>query len=476
MTTIEKPTIQLRTGDERIDRVYALAIDTLCMNIHPWKDGLLDEEAPAIMAGEFYTTPWTRDCAYNVWNAGAMLTPEPAYNTLLSTLMQDDDLVRIGGQYWDAIVWVTGAWAYYCAIGDDAFLPLAHAATTNTLRYFEETEFDVETGLFEGPASYGDGVAAYPAPYDDADGSSGILDWPAAHPDIGKNRMKVLSTNCLYYNAYRIAALMSERLGLEDSQRADCQQKAQTLRDAINKHLWLPDKKRYAYYLDHIGLCDDYSEGLGQALAILTGVASDDQARGVLASQHVTDFGIPCVWPLFPRFQSDDGSDFGRHCGTIWPFIQGYWADAACRYDNLPVFEKELDTLAEMADRHDEFKEIYHPVTGEPYGGLQIDKGKMRLWRSEPNQTWSATGYLRMIHAGLFGMTFEPDALQLNPTVPGRFTELHLGPISYRDMTLEITIRGAGTTVKRCLIDGEKAKPTIDASLIGTHKIEIEME
>ena len=82
-----------------------------------------------------------------------------------------------------------------------------------------------------------------------------------------------------------------------------------------------------------------------------------------------------------------------------------------------PIFPTvALLSLAAMAIRHREFKEIYHPVTGEPYGGLQIDKGEMRVWASEPNQTWSATGYLRMIHMGLLGLQIDAEA---NTRAPG---------------------------------------------------------
>lgn len=471
----ERPCIRLSTGVEPFDRVYQLAVDTLWSNIKPWTDGLLIEPAPAIMAGEGYNSPWTRDCAYNVWNAAALLTPGAARNTLLSTLIRDGRIVRIGGQYWDAISWTTGAWAYYCVTGDEEFLALAYQATVNSLEYFERTEFDPQTGLFEGPASYGDGVAAYPEPYDDAGGSSGILEWPAAHPEVGKVRMKALSTNCLYEHAYRLADLMAERLGTDPQRRDEFQAKADALRQAINRHLWMPDKGRYAYYLDPGGRCEEYMEGLGHALAIILGVANTEQARAILANQYVTDYGIPCVWPVFPRFQSKDGMSFGRHNGTVWPFIQGFWATAAAGLGEVAVFDKELCALAEMADRHHEFKEIYHPISGEPYGGLQVDHGQVRLWKSEPNQTWSATGYIRMIHQGLAGMSFEPDALRFAPLVPHRFETVRLGPIRYRRMTLEVTIRGRGSRIASFTLDDSRQEPIVPATVVGRHRVQIDL-
>jgi len=474
MKTAE-PTIYFESGVDLFNRCHDLAVETLCRNIKPWKDGLLDEPAASIMAGETYKSPWTRDCAFNVWNAAALLTPEAARNTLISTLIDDDGLVRIGGQYWDAMAWTTGAWHYYCVTGDDEFLELAHAAAVNSLRYFEETEFDPETGLFQGPASYGDGVAAYPEPYNDAGGSSGILDWPAAHPEIGRIRMKALSTNCLYVNAYWMAGLMGQRLGLDPSTNKSLRARGDAVRDAINRHLWLPEKGLYAYFTDPTGRCEDYMEGLGHAFAILFGIASPGQARTVLDNQYVAPYGIPCVWPVFPWFADPDGMSFGRHNGTVWPFIQGFWASAAAMHGRSDLFDRELTALAEMADRHREFKEIYHPITGEPCGGLQVDRGKVRLWTSEPHQTWSATAYLRMIYNDLFGLRFQPDGLSFTPFVPPRFDNLELTGIEYRDMTLDLVVRKSGTRVSRLTLDGKPHASVIPATLTARHRVEIEM-
>ena len=50
-------------------------------------------------------------------------------------------------------------------------------------------------------------------------------------------------------------------------------EKAARLKDAINARFWLPQKGYYAYYLDAGGEPDTRMEGLGEAFAILTGVA-----------------------------------------------------------------------------------------------------------------------------------------------------------------------------------------------------------
>ena len=75
-----------------------------------------------ILAGLDYDTPWTRDAAINVWNGAGLLLPDVARATLLSVLERAGETVRIGGQYWDAIIWTIGAWHHYLYTGDRELL------------------------------------------------------------------------------------------------------------------------------------------------------------------------------------------------------------------------------------------------------------------------------------------------------------------------------------------------------------------
>ena len=114
-------------NDPEITKAYQLAVDDLQSNIHLFKDGLLTEEKPVIIAGNGYDTPWTRDTAINVWNGAGLLVPEVAKNTLLSVLAKrpGSEQTIIGGQYWDAIIWAVGAWSYYLYTGDREFIKFA---------------------------------------------------------------------------------------------------------------------------------------------------------------------------------------------------------------------------------------------------------------------------------------------------------------------------------------------------------------
>jgi glycogen debranching enzyme len=465
-TTITAAITYLNTDNGTINQAYRIAIGDLMGNVVPFKDGLLEKRGPVIIAGLDYNTPWTRDAAINAWNGASLIMPEVARNTLLSVLVRSGGKVRIGGQYWDAIVWTTGAWHHYLYTGDKDFLALALEATKNSLEYFEQTEFDATDNLFRGPG-WSDGVAAYPDEYADAGGSSGILDWPKHNPGkISKPGygipMKALSTNCLHYNAYVTAEKMAVELkGPVDPQ---WKTKAANLKKAINAHLWNGEKGNYRFLIGPFGKCD-LQEGLGSSYALLFGIADPTQAQAVFASQHVTPAGLPCGWPNLPRYETSDGMSFGRHIGTVWPQIQGFWAEAAARAGKSEVFGHELFNLAAHAARDKHFAEIYHPVTGKIYGGLQ-ENGKQGiiLWQATSRQTWAATAYLRMVLLGLAGMRFDADGVRFQPCVPKGLSHVELRNVNYRSMNLDVTIGGTGTMVKQCLINGREVKD----GLLGT--------
>lgn len=144
---------------------------------------------------------------------------------------------------------------------------------------------------------------------------------------------------------------------------------------------------KYTYLFDKWGGCD-YQEGLGIAFALLFDVANEKQKISTLNNYATTEYGIPCVYPSFPRYNTDNGMGFGRHSGTVWPHVQGFWADAAAQNNRTDIFDKEFLSQTENAVRYYQFAEIYHPITGEIYGGRQErDKRGIVEWKAEPFQT-----------------------------------------------------------------------------------------
>ncbi|MBR6028379.1 MAG: hypothetical protein IKP40_04755 [Clostridia bacterium] len=419
-------------GNEELERAFRLALGTLVTNTRYLAvDG---REVPCLMAGLDYPTPWTRDAAINVYFAAALLDPETARNTLFSVLERREGWPVIGGQYWDRIIWALGAERLWRVTGDDRFARLAFDAIRRTADICLAEEFDPADGLFRGAAVYGDGVSAYPEKYRSPSLSSGVLRWPEEHPDLrapvgGGLPMKALSTNCAYVYAFEALARMAEALGEEADPWA---RRAGELRAAVNRAFWNPAAGRYDYLA---GECDA-QESLGLAFAILFGVADEEQIRSILEHTHVTPAGVPCVWPSFEPYRQ---TGYGRHSGTVWPHIQGFWALAALKAGRGDLFSRELFALAGHAVRDGQFAEIYHPEDGRIYGGIQEGGGEYLLWRSCAAQTWSASALLAMVFSGIFGL--EADGRPGMPYLPEGlgFAELSGLTVRGREIRLRVT-------------------------------------
>ena len=171
-----------------------------------------------------------------------------------------------------------------------------------------------------------------------------------------------------------------------------------------------------------------------------------EKCERVIKNTYVTDHGIACVWPTYDRYgkineryKIDKNYDFGRHSGTVWPHCQGFWALANLKRENKAAFEKELFTLAYKAMRDMQFLEIYHPLTGEPYGGLQEHGARgMELWKSRNKQTWSATAFWSMIYYGLFGLDFNEDHVRVSPLFPTGVSHMELKNLKIGDAIVNI--------------------------------------
>lgn len=423
---------KLISDNEQLNKVYEIAVNDIESNVKKYCGGALTSAKNVFIAGEGYIEPWTRDASINVWNGLGLFAPEISKNTLLAVLENDGGKRRVGGQYWDAIVWVTGAYAYYLFSGDDNFKQTLTEVTVNSLEYFENTEFDEAKNLFRGAACYGDGVSAYPDIYA-ASKTSGIEDFVKFFPQykVGKgegNPMFTLSANCLYYNAYKIAAtLTKEKIYSE---------KAERLKNAVNSTFWNEEKGNYRYIADDFG-GSDQTEGLGISFAILFGVAGEERAKKIIKNTFISKQGIPCLYPEYERYKP---YGIGRHCGAIWSHINALWADASHNYDRK-VFEFELQSVTARVLKDGCFMEVNHPETGAPYGGVQEWEGKIVEWKSERRQLWCATGYLRMIFKDLLGLEFSEKGLKIRPMPTNLCREIKVSGLKYRDAEIDINVK-----------------------------------
>ena len=451
-----------KSSNRELNDAFRIALGDIHGNIRWYREGLLEEPRPCLMAGLDYDTPWTRDAAINVWNACGLVREAVCRDTLLSVLTREQGRVVIGGQYWDAIIWTIGAWSHYLVTGDRDFLAVALEATANSLSCYERTELDESTGLFRGPAVYGDGVAAYPDRYVALpDRPSGILAWPHANPRARARRgygipMCALSTNCVYVHAYELATRIATELGVAGD--PSWIGKADALRAQIDAHYWDSERGTYRYLVDAEGGCDR-QEGLGIAFGVLFGIADTDRAHELCGTAQTTPAGMPCVWPTYERYASvEPGHSYGRHSGTVWPHVQGFWAEACSLAGRRDLALRELRLLAHAAVRDVHYAEIYHPDTTLPYGGLQEDGERgIREWASCRRQSWSATAYLRMILRVLFGVRLSPDAVEFAPVLAPGLGPVRLEGYRCRGYVLNVEVRGEGERLVRCSVNGAPA-------------------
>jgi hypothetical protein len=144
------------------------------------------------------------------------------------------------------------------------------------------------------------------------------------------------------------------------------------------------------------------------------------------------------------------------------------WADAAVRHGRKDLFAHELLRLTEHANRDQHFAEMYHPDTGEIYGGMQEagEKHGIKLWGATKRQTWAATAYIRMVLFGLAGMRVDEDGVRFEPCLIDGISRLTLRNIRYRDMTIDVTIETNTET-------DEESDAFIAADESGTKRVRI---
>jgi hypothetical protein len=441
-------TFAFSSGSPACDQAYEKARRVIAADVRDGK----------FLAGQNWAQVWTRDTSYSTELACALLHPDVSRTTLLGLTQSGGDV----GECWaqdrcghfggwpnltDAIVGAPGLWSLYEVTGEKELLRPLYDRTRRSLQRAERDAFDSKLGLFSGCASFMESNSGYPKKY----ANKGAL--------LAKTC--ALSTCLLYYQGYVVACKSGEILGEDVSA---LRQKAAQLKDAINAHFWQPDKGYYGYFIDENGVLDTRMEGLGEAFAILTGIADAERANQILRSTPTTPWGFPCLWPQFDEWKpySRDRSLY-YHDGMIWPFVQGYWAWAATATKDVQTFGRELDALVKLSEKNDTFMELYRPEDGAPDGS--------------PRQLWSASGYLSMIYHGLFGMNFQPDGIQFAPVVPEQFSQLSLTDVQYRNCHLKISVKGHGTEISEFKLDGQtQPKPFFAGSGSGDHQIEITLK
>lgn len=442
--------------DPAVQRAYdAAAHNLLAINTIPCDfsahnaAGLLDASVPfLIRAGGAYDTPWTRDSAINTWAAGRLYVPTASKNTLLAVCTLDengDPIILPDNQVWDRIVWAVGAWQYYLATGDEEFLTVARGIVERGLNVLHKERFDTDTGLYRGGSFFNDGISGYPADIYEPGMDHSFM---GMHPKT--ETIMCLSTNCIYCEAWNILWKMNRLLGIDDPIPAA---RRDAMKEAILHTFWNPETRTCAYLRYPDGRLDNSQELAGISFGVLFGILPTEALWNVQREK----FGVPSILPPFPGLFSREKP--GRHNNLVWPFLNGFYIQAAANAGLEQVVSAELAAMTELLICAEGIYEIYNPYNGGVDGGWQIggDDLQGHLWDSCPDQTWSATSYMGALIHGIFGVDIQEDGIAFIPCVPENLKDSAIENLTIRGRKYNLRLQGWGKRVVSAAINGQTA-------------------
>lgn len=409
--------------------------------------GLLNPEAPfMIRAGGSYDTPWTRDSAINTWAAGRLIVPQAARNTLLAVCINDqngDPIIIPDNQTWDRIVWSVGAWQYYLATGDQEFLSIARGIVARGLAQLHGERYNTETGLYIGGSFFNDGISGYPKDIYEPGMDHSFM---GMHPKT--ETIMSLSTNCIYCEAWRILDRMNKLLGISDPEP---EMRHRELKENILRVFWDPEERKCSYILYPDGRMDPSQELSGISFGVLFGILPPEALENLMQEK----FGIPSIMPPFPGLFSKERP--GRHNNLVWPFLNGFFIQAAANAGLEDIAARELANFTRLINSADGIYEIYDPYDGSVNGGWQIggDDLQGHLWDSCHDQTWSATSYIGAVLHGVFGVQIGEAGVTFAPCVPECLKDSRIQGLMIRGKRFDITLSGYGSHVRGVTVNGQ---------------------
>ncbi len=421
------------------DAIYNMSLEEMEKAIQP---------DSTFRTGKEWAGVWTRDISYSIILSMAILQPTVAQISLMKKVKNERVIqdTGTGGSYpisTDRMIWAVAAWEVYKTTGDRDWLAKAYRIIKNSVEDDIKVAYDPETGLVKGESSF--------------------LDWreqtyPKWMQPADIYESECLGTNAVHFQVNHVLAQMAKLM--KDGKAAEKYEKLATqIKNAINKHLWMPDKGYYAQYLygRNFKIRSPRSEALGEALTVLFDIADQDRKRKVLENTPVISFGIPCIYPQIPEIAP-------YHNNAVWPFVQSYWAWAAAEADNPKSIMQSFAAIYRPSAMFLTNKENFVADDGD-YAGTQINSS---------NMLWSLSGNISLIYKVLFGMKFLSDGLRFNPLVPEKLGgQRTLKNFKYQHAVLDIEMQGYGRW-KSMSLDGKNLeKAEIPASLNGKHLVNI---
>jgi len=425
------------------DALYNLSLEEMCKAVE------LDS---TFRTGKEWAGVWTRDISYSIILSMAYLQPAVAMKSLLRKVNAKGRIIQdtgTGGAYpcsTDRMIWAVAAWEIYVATGDEDWLKKSYRIIKNSIEDDIHVIYDSGTGLARGESSF--------------------LDWreqtyPRWMQPADIFQSECLGTNAVHFRANQVLARMAHILKDEKTAQAHTRL-SETIRNGINRFLWMPGKGYYAQYLygrNHLIVSPRW-EALGEALCILWGIADSGRQREIVHNAPMTAFGIPCTYPEIagiPPYHND----------AVWPFVETFWTWAAVKAGNDDAVLKGIGDIYRPAALFLTNKENFEVSNGD-FSGTQINSS---------NMLWSLSGNISLVHKVLFGLRFTDSGLAFEPFVPRAMEgRKELNHFKYRDATLDIVLEGWGNKIESFKVNGREMQTHwIDPGLRGVHKIVIRM-
>lgn len=488
--------MRVRSGNLMFDGLFALAMQEVRQaRISKINDGSFEPAAcECFETGEQWHFVWTRDTAYAVDLSLALLDPVRAMNSLLfktgdKRVTTDGSLVSAGpemvqdtgsGGSWpissDRVAWTLGAaevLKYLDGAQRAMFRDRVYEIVTSAIQTDRNALYDSRDGLYRGEQSFLDWrEQTYPT-------------W-VAKDVVHIGMAKSLSTNAVHYATLSFAAELAAEKGDTDA-AATYQAMAGDLKAAIQENFWLEDEGLFST-LKHTELDPAVLRKfdlLGESLAVLLGIADDQQARRIVAGYPHTAAGAPVIWPQQPDVPV-------YHNRAIWPFVSAYALRAARQVENDAVVEHDVASLMRAAALNMSNMENLEFATGAPSFYTTQNPALGGPVLNSRRQLWSVAGYVSMVVDVVFGLETSQDGIRFAPfisrhmrdTLFGDSDAIELENLSYRGKRIDVRVALPGGSgdggfyeVSRVTLNGEDVGTgfLLASSLAATNVIEIEL-
>ncbi len=431
---------KLTTPNRLHEAIYNLGLDEMVNAVEP---------DTTLRTGKEWAGVWTRDVSYSIILSMAYMQPLASKVSLMKKVNANGRIIQDTGSggAWpvssDRMIWAIAAHEVYKATGDRKWLEYIYPVIKNSLE--DDTQVVAgDNGLVHGETSF--------------------IDWrqqsyPRWMQTADIYQSQALGTSVVHAQAWKVLSEIAAELGHRDvAQQAEKQY--DKISEAVNRELWLDDKGYYAMYNygRDFSVINPRAETLGEALAILYGVADDSRARTITESNPTTPFGVAIFFPQIADMPS-------YHNNALWPWVGAFWALANAKAGNEAGVTEAIGAVFRPAALFTTNKENF-----------ALDNGDIATELNSSNMLWCLAGNIALTHKLLFGINFEKDGLRFEPFVPEVLAATRsLDGFKYRNAVLDITVKGYGNEIKSFKLNGKDHKPFIPADIKGHNRIEIVM-